>query len=106
MAKNIQENIIKFPIKPLFADDVIVITPIKAMKINKKVKKEGHVVLLFVDMLNQQPISKIIISESTAESLKKVLIKVLNKLEKDLASDDIPKPIIKSAKTESTKYIS
>jgi hypothetical protein len=39
-----------------------------------------------MDMLNQQPVAKIVMSKTTAASLKNVMIKVLEKLEKDLKS--------------------
>jgi len=106
MIKKIQENLIKSDIKPLFADDVVVVTPVKAIKEGNKLKKEGHIVFIFVDMLNQQPIAKIVLSKTTAESFKKILTKVLIKLDKDLKSSELPKTIISDqAKTESTKYI-
>jgi hypothetical protein len=99
----VQENITKSDIKPLFADDVVVITPVKATKNGKKVKKEAHVVFIFMDMLSQQPVSKVVISKTTAESLKNVLAKVLAKLDSDLKSNEMPKP--EPIKTDSTKYI-
>lgn len=99
----VQENISKSDVKPLFADDVVVITPVKATKIGKKVRKEGHVVMIFMDMVSQQPVSKIVLSKTTSESLKNVLIKVLDKLDKDLKSNEMPKP--EPIKTDSTKYI-
>lgn len=99
----VQENIAKSDIKQLFADDVVVVTPLKAVKEGKKIKKEGHVVFIFMDMLSQQPVAKIAMSKTTAESLKNIMIKVMAKLEKDLKSSEMPKP--EPIKTDSTKYI-
>jgi hypothetical protein len=101
--KKIEENVMKSDIKPYFADDVIVVTPIKAIKEGKKIRKEGHVVFIFADMLSQQPIAKIAVSKTTAESLKNVLSKVLAKMDKDLKSRDMPQPEV--LKTDTTKYI-
>jgi hypothetical protein len=101
--KKLQENLSKSDIKPLFADEVIVITPVRAIKEKKTVKKEGHVVFVFMDMLSQQPIAKIVLSKTTAQSFNKILGNVLVKLEKDLKSKDMPAP--EPIKTDSTKYI-
>ena len=84
------ENLIKMEIPPLFADEVIVVTPVKAVKHGKKVEKEGHVVLIFVDMLTQKAVARIVLSKNTAKSLKRVLSRVLTKLERDLKSERIP----------------
>lgn len=99
----VQENIAKSDIKQLFADDVVVITPVKAVKEGKKIQKEGHVVFIFMDMLSQQPVAKIAMSKTTADSLKNIMVKVMTKLEKDLKSNEMPKP--EPIKTDSTKYI-
>lgn len=103
MMKKIEENVMKSDVKPYFADDVVVVTPVKAIKDGKKVRKEGHVVFIFMDMLSQQPITKVAVSKTTAESLKNVLVKVLAKMEKDLKSKEIPQQ--EALKTDSTKYI-
>lgn len=89
--------------KQYFADDIIVVTPVKATKEKGKVKKEGHVVFIFMDMLSQHPVAKVAVSKSTAESLRNVLVKVLAKLDKDLKNSSMPSP--EPIKTESTKYI-
>lgn len=101
--KKLHENIAKGDVKPLFADEVVVITPVRAIKEKNQVKKEGHVVLVFMDMLGQQPVAKIVLSKTTAQSFSRILGNVLTKLEKDLKSKDMPAP--EPIKTDSTKYI-
>ena len=101
--KKVPEAVFQTDIKPTFADDIIIVTPVKSVKSKEKVSKEAHVVLIFMDMLSKKPVSKMVIRKTTAESLKKVLTKVLANLEKDLKSTQVPKP--KPIKTESTKYI-
>ena len=101
--KKLQESLLKSDIKPLFADEVAVVTPVRATKEKGQVRKEGHVVLIFMDMLSQQPVSKIVLSRTTAQSFSKILTNVLAKLEKDLKSRQMPGP--EPIKTDSTKYI-
>ncbi len=82
---NLQEEILKrSKTKPIFADEVIVVTPMKAVKRGKRTEKEGHVVLFFVDMLLKRAIAQIVLSPSTARSLKEVLDRVLKNYEKEL----------------------
>ncbi len=56
-----------------------------------------------MDMLTQQPVAKIAMSKTTAESLRNIMVKVMAKLDKDLKSSAMPKP--EPIKTDSTKYI-
>lgn len=104
----LQENIQKSEVKPLFADEVVVMRNIKARK-NKKgeYEKEGHFALVFVDMMNQQPIAKFILSISTVRRLHAILGKELEKMKRDLESKEMPKrPEVKPAETtETTGYI-
>jgi len=82
---NLQEEILKrSKTKPMFADEVIVVTPMKAIKRGKQTKKEGHVVLFFVDMLLKRAIAQIVLSPYTAYSLKEVLERVLSNYEREL----------------------
>lgn len=101
--KKLQESLMKSDLNPLFADEVVVVTPVRATKEKNQVKKEGHVVLVFMDMLSQKPVSKIVLSKTTAHSFSKILVNVLAKLEKDLKNKQMPGP--EPIKTDSTKYI-
>jgi hypothetical protein len=104
----LQENIQKSTIKPAFADEVVVMRNIKARKNEKgEYEKEGHFALVFVDMMNQQPIAKFILSISTVRQLHLILGKELEKMKKDLESKDVPKkPVVESVEsTETTGYI-
>lgn len=91
--KKVQENIAKSDVKQLFADEALVMGTIKAGKTaDGKIKKEGSVRIVFVDMTSMQPISKIVVSLSTAKGLVNALSEQLKKMEKDLESKEIIKP--------------
>lgn len=81
---------------PVFADEVIVASKIKAFKKEgdgKHVEKEGNIELIFLDQLSQPPkaISRIVISKSTAKGLFNILGENLEKMEKDLKDKSMPK---------------
>jgi hypothetical protein len=103
--KRVQENLAKSTIKQLFADEALVMGTVKVGKTKEgQVKKEGSVRIAFVDMTSMQPISKIVITLSTAKGLVNALSNQINKLEEDLASDELPKQPVE--KTEpSLTYI-
>lgn len=79
---------------PLFADEVVVASKIKAFKDDKnRVEKEGNIELIFLDQLSNPPraISRVVVSRVTAKSLLKVLNENVQKLEKDLKDRNMPK---------------
>ena len=93
-------------IRPLFADEVLVASKIKAFKQGeKKIAKEGNVELIFVDQLSQPPraISRVVVTMHTAESLLKILGDNLNKMEKDLKDKSVPKQVQMEVKKEREK---
>ena len=103
--KQAQQNIMKSRMPPIFADEAVIITPIRAMKDKDgKITKEGHVVVVFVDMTTQQPVSKIAMTTTTAKNLERALTNSIERLEKDLKSKDIPIKPTEVTET-STKYI-
>ncbi|MCK5233590.1 MAG: hypothetical protein KAJ91_02120 [Candidatus Aenigmarchaeota archaeon] len=103
--KQAQQNIMKSRMPPIFADEAVIITPIRAMKDKDgKITKEGHVVVVFVDMTTQQPVSKIAMTMTTAKNLERALANSIGRLEKDLKSKNIPTKPIEKTET-STKYI-
>ena len=78
---------------PLFADEVLVASKIKAMKDGKKVEKEGIIELIFLDQLSSPPraISRVVISRATARGLLKVLDENVKKMEIDMKDKNMPK---------------
>lgn len=78
---------------PLFSDEVLVASKIKAFKDGKKIEKEGIIELIFLDQLSNPPkaISRIAISRATAKGLFKVLDENVQKMEKDLKDKNMPK---------------
>lgn len=100
--KNIQQNIVQSDIKPLYSDEIIVAHTVKAGKDEKnKIKKEGHLHLIFLDMTTQKPISKVVISPITAKGLTKALTESVQKLDKELKTKELPK----RAQETATDYI-
>lgn len=101
--KRVQENIAKSDIKQMFADEALVMGAVKVGKTpDGKVKKEGNVRIVFVDMTTAQPLAKIVLSISTAKGLINALSEQLKRLEKDLESKDVGK---KSSEEPSLTYI-
>jgi len=90
--KRAQENIAKSEIKPLFADEAFVMGAMKVRKDDKgKMKKEGMMRIVFVDMTNMQPVASIALTMSTATGLANALNAQLKKIEEDLESKEVPK---------------
>jgi len=90
--KKVQENLARSNIKPIFADEAVVMGTIKARQTEKgEVKKEGQIRIAFIDMTTLQPIAKIVVTLSTAKGLIRALQNQVKKLEEDLASEKIPK---------------
>jgi len=97
--RNIQQNIANSPVRPLYADEVVVAHTIKAGKKDKgKVVKEGHLYLVFIDMTSHKPVDKIVISPITAMGLYKALGESIVKIEKELKSNKVEKT--KKAETD------
>jgi hypothetical protein len=85
--KNIQQNIAATSVKPVYADEVVVAHTVKAgMDQAKKISKEGHIHLVFIDMTTQKPVDKVVISPITARGLVKALAESLVKIDKELKS--------------------
>lgn len=100
--RNIQQNIANSPVRPYYADEVVVAHTMKAGKDSKgKVLKDAHIQLVFIDMTTQKPVDKIFISPITAMGLHKALGEAIVKIEKELKS----KKLEKAKKTEKTDYI-
>lgn len=99
--RNIQQNLATTPVRPIFADEIVVAQTVKAGKDKDgKIVKEGHLHIIFIDMTTQKPIDKIVISPLTARGLYNALGESLVKIEKELKS----KKLETSKKTE-TDYI-
>lgn len=103
--KGAQENLLKSKLPPIFADEAVIITPVRSTKDKGgKVKKEGHVVVAFIDMTNQNPVSKIVMNITTARNLATALTNSLDRLEKDLKSKAMPEKADPKAES-AAKYI-
>ncbi len=79
--------------RPVFADEMGVSIRIKAVKDDKsgKVEKEGVVGIMFIDSIKKQLIGEFIVNKSTAKNFAKVLEDSVAKMEKELASKEMPK---------------
>lgn len=89
--KKVQENIMKSDIKPIFADEALVMGSIKASKTKKGIKKEANIRIVFIDMSNLKPIVKVVLSFSTAQGLVNALNSQIQKIKKELESKAIKK---------------
>jgi len=106
MTEDIQRKIENSKVKPWFADEVLISANVKARKGKKSVDKEGYVRLLFLNMVNREPISEIVLSRFTAEKLGLALKESMSKLEKELKNKNLPKkPIIKSTAKKKPAYM-
>jgi hypothetical protein len=84
--KKVQENVAKSDIKPLFADEALVMGTIKASRTKEGIKKEANIRIAFIDMSNLKPIAKIVLSFTTAKGLVNALKSQIVKIEKELKS--------------------
>jgi len=105
-----QVNVDVSHVSPLFADEVVVASKIKAFKDDKnRVEKEGSIELVFLDQLSNPPraISRVVISRVTAKGLLKVLSENVQKLEKDLKDKNMPKmsPRVEAPKHSEKDYL-
>lgn len=92
---------------PVFADNIFVANLIKANQKAGKLKKEGHVSLIFIDNLTRQAVSRVVISRSTAETLLKALEESLKKFDKELKNKELKSKIEINEKSErgKSKYL-
>ena len=101
--KKVQENIAKSEMLQVFADEAFVMGAVKVGKgSDGKIKKEGTIRIAFIDMTTMQPVSKMVLTPSTAKGLINALTAQVSKLEKDLESKETPK---KTSTEPSLTYI-
>jgi hypothetical protein len=82
------ENSRTSELKPIFANEIIISSMVKAVKSKDGIEKEAQIILMFVDMTNLQPIGKFIITVSTANGLVNALRGHLENLDKELKSKE------------------
>ena len=83
MVDKIRQNIAVSSEKPLFADEVMVLRTVKSGGPDGK-DREGYLSFVFIDMTNQQPVSKIVVSPGTARAFANIITKELEALGKEL----------------------
>jgi len=92
-----------------FATDAQVLTPVKAFKFKEEdkevVKKEGHVILSFFNMLSKQPVARIMLNPHSAKVLANLLTSQVQKLEKQLDTDEIPEMTEATSTIEKPNYM-
>jgi len=102
--EKMKENLQASDMAPIFADEVLILRNLKTHKDEKgKQEREGHIALVFVDMMNQRPTGKYILSLSTASQLQRILSREIGEIKKDLKRKSLPKE--KKVAPESTGYI-
>lgn len=99
---NLSPNVV-----PIYADEVMVHTKIRAKKEGKGAKKIGHLRIWFVDTLANRVVSDVVIDSGLAESLSGLLARKSAELKEELKSDRLPEPEKKPATTSGreTSYI-
>ncbi len=104
--QNININLGKSRLKPIFAEEIAVAIRVKAFKNDKgDVEKEGYLELIFIDMMKQQSIGEFVINRSTAKSFLQLLSQNIQVLEKELANKNMPKPPEIKSTRDSASYI-
>ncbi len=101
--KKIQIRETPSTVTPVFADEAMVGISIKAVSKEGDVKKEGVVRLGFIDVLRGQMVAEIVLLPETAKALHRALEATLKKLDEELKSKEIPKPVKEGG--ISTEYI-
>jgi len=91
-----QVNVDVSRVIPVFADEVVVASRIKAYRKEndpKHVEKEGNIEFIFLDQLSQpqKAISRVVVSKATAKGLLKVLNENIVKMETELKDRNMPK---------------
>lgn len=81
--ERIRENIALSDEKPYFADEVMVLRTVKS---SGEKKKEGYLEFVFIDMTNQKPVSKIVVSPGTARAFAAIISKELEQLDREIKS--------------------
>jgi hypothetical protein len=79
-------------VRPIFADEVMVMNTIRGSKDEKgNVTKEGYIRINFIDMLRKQSLGEFVLSPRTAKALMRILNNNLKKLDEELKSKELPK---------------
>ena len=84
----VMENMKTSDLNPIFANEIIVSSMVKAVKSKDGVENEAQVILTFVDMTTLKPIGKYIVTVSTANGLVNALKNHLENLQKHLKSKE------------------
>jgi hypothetical protein len=86
-----QQNISRTDLRPVFANEVFVATPIKTKKDKAgKLHREGYAELIFIDIVTRRPVSRIVLLPNLAKDLCRILegkMKEFDKLIKNTKPD-------------------
>lgn len=103
--EQLNANIANTKLQAVFVDNTAIAARVKAAKVSKdKVEKEGQIEIIFLDMLTQQPVGRFVMGRLTAKELITGLVQNLSKLEKEVASKEMPKQQSPIEPTGSTTY--
>jgi len=109
-----QQFVIPPDLRPIYADEVIITSPMKVViekddKGTEKIRKHGNIILSFFDNQTKIIVAKIVVNPLTAKALGNLLIKNSDKLLEELDKKEIPNEIkkqIEEAKKKSIKSTS
>lgn len=104
--EQLNANIATSKVRAVFVDNTAIAARVKAGKTEKgAVEKEGQIEIIFLDMLTQQPVGRFVMGRLTTKELINGLMMNLSKLEKEIASKELPKlPQAPIEPTSSTTY--
>jgi hypothetical protein len=92
LMKDCQQNIAKSELKPLFANEVFVATPIKTKKDKKgKLHREGYVELIFIDVVTRKPVSRVVLLPALAKDFVNTLASKMKEYDKMIKSTKVDK---------------
>lgn len=103
--EQLNANIATSKLRAIFVDNTAIAARVKAAKGAKgEVEKEGQIEIIFIDMLTQQPVGRFVMGKMTAKELSSGLAQNITKLEKEIASKELPKQPSAIEPSGSTTY--
>lgn len=86
-------NIANSDLKPIFADGTAIVMRVKTFKNpeNGELEKDGHIEIVFLDMMKRKPIGEFVIGKNSAKELIDGLSQNIANLERELKSKELPK---------------
>ena len=101
VTSELNENIKRVGMLPVFADSVSIATRIKG---NKKGEMQGFLEIIFMDSTKNQPLGRFVLDSFTAGDLERVLQDSLKKLNEILKKIKIPQQQSQTKEQQQSSY--